>query len=1201
MKKIGRFFTHPIIVSLIGLLLVSLLIWFAGPYIKFGEDNKAPLASSVARLIGIMVVIVLWGLNNLRVQVRNKQSNQELVDDLQENNANTQQDMASNQASEEIHQMNERFAQALSTLKKLKFQGKGRNKALYELPWYIIVGPPGSGKTTALVNSGLDFPLAEQFGKGAVQGVGGTRNCDWWFTNEAVLIDTAGRYTTQDSHRVVDSSAWEGFLNLLKRNRRRRPINGAIVAISLHDLLIQTEEERVQHAKTIRMRLDELMEKLEIRFPVYLLFTKSDMVSGFSEFFEDLGREEREQVWGISLPNAPKPSQGPDFEFLRTELSTLSNRLYDRVLSRMHQERDAKRCGSIQGFPQQMENLGSIVESFVNQTFIQNRFRFQPYLRGVYFSSGTQDGTPIDRLMTSVSANFGFSREASQLPSQQGKSFFIERLFRQVIFPESELVGANARYEKVIRWSQRAAYAGLAGVTVLVMLVWSGSVTRNKMYMSEVADHVSNFKEEEARLSRWNSDIRTVLPSLNALAQAKTVYDQENHPWLSGIGLYDGRVASEASRAYEVKLKSLFLPKLLETLEIVLGSGDRDGDLYNTFRIYVMFNKLEHMDKRIVTEWFEAHWDQAFHGEGTRRQELQAHLHALLEFSLEPKELNERVVAQARAALLRAPVSQRVYSRLKSNLDYNQAVNMLNYYGESVRQAFKMNDRTYSALSIPALYTIDAYKSIDFSPESPAVADVVNERWILADDDDTKVDFANRDLEDISEKVKEHYLADYSKTWSDAYSALDVAEFGSLRELNEVLTSFVDPVYSPLLSILQTGKANTQLTPALEAVSEKAEGISDQAGAVAGQAGYVARRAGSVAGRAGSFLAGKVEGTVVDKRFRELNLLLRESSRGPAPIDATMRRIEELKIFVEEITLAPDPAKKSFEIAKARYQRGASNPITSLRGYARSTPDPVRRWLVSLSDESWRVVLRSAHQHVNTEWDAQVHRAYNQALAGRYPLHRSASDELALADFSAFFKPQGTLHKFFTDYMEPFIETRGRWSNRAVDGYTMGFSSTALTQLKRAADIRNIFFRDSREAPSVSLELRPYNMNKNDASFTLDMGAQRLTYSHGPKFWKTVTWSGDGESNRIRVIFEDLSDASHDRAYNGPWAWFRLMDDAEIRPAAQSNIYWITFKADARGGGSSAAREIVYEGKASSIHNPFKNDLLGSFRCPESL
>ena len=73
---------------------------------------------------------------------------------------------------------------------------------LYALPWYVVIGPPGSGKSTLLQNSGLNFPLSSSFGKEAMRGVGGTRNCDWWFTDEAVFLDTAGRYTTQDSDRM---------------------------------------------------------------------------------------------------------------------------------------------------------------------------------------------------------------------------------------------------------------------------------------------------------------------------------------------------------------------------------------------------------------------------------------------------------------------------------------------------------------------------------------------------------------------------------------------------------------------------------------------------------------------------------------------------------------------------------------------------------------------------------------------------------------------------------------------------------------------------------------------------------------------------------------------------------------------------------------------------------------------------------------
>ena len=184
MKKVMEFFKNRIVISVIGLFVVSLLVWFVGPYIKFGSSNFAPLEGQVTRLLIIMVIVVLWGLNNLRISLQNAKHNAELVADLQTNQSNSQS-IISEQRSEEMQIINERFTQALRTLQKLQFKGLGSRKALYELPWYIIIGPPGSGKTTALVNSSLEFPLADKFGKEALQGVGGTRNCDWWFTNEA--------------------------------------------------------------------------------------------------------------------------------------------------------------------------------------------------------------------------------------------------------------------------------------------------------------------------------------------------------------------------------------------------------------------------------------------------------------------------------------------------------------------------------------------------------------------------------------------------------------------------------------------------------------------------------------------------------------------------------------------------------------------------------------------------------------------------------------------------------------------------------------------------------------------------------------------------------------------------------------------------------------------------------------------------------
>lgn len=1183
MKKVIEFFTNKIVISFIGLVALSILVWFAGPVIKFGDANSAPLESTTARLIVILILVALWGLNNLRIQLMNKKYNNELLDDLGDNQESLGTDMASGQSADEMQQMNQRFTEALSTLKKLKFKGKGSNKALYELPWYIIIGPPGSGKTTALVNSSLDFPLADQFGKGALQGVGGTRNCDWWFTNEAVLVDTAGRYTTQDSHKVVDSNAWEGFLKLLKKNRRRRPINGAIISISIHDLLLQTEEERVQHAKIIRSRIDELMEKLEIRFPIYLMFTKTDLVSGFTEYFEDLSKEEREQVWGVSLPNAPKATQSPDFDYLAAEYQKLLERLYSRELSRIHNERDVVRRAAIQGFPQQFENLKSVVDSFVRQTFIKNRYQFQPYLRGIYFTSGTQDGTPIDRMMTAVSSNFGFARDNVHLQQGQGKSFFLGNLFREVIFPESELVGSNRKYEIFITWAQRSAYVAITLFGIVLLTAWAGSVTQHNLFMSEVQSYIGEFNAENKRLNSWNKDVRAVLPTLNVLAKASIVYDQNEHPWLSGMGLYDGNVDTSADDAYGAQLKELFLPRIIYYLEKRIQKGHQGGDLYNSFRTYLMFNKLDHMEKQLISDWFTTDWTLTMQGEATSRKELEKHLQALLELELEPYQLNAGIVKQTRSLLLRVPVHQRIYSRIRTNPEFNQKIDVLNLFGEAVREAYTITPAIEQALYIPYMYTKEGYETIDLSTDSPVIAGIVNDRWVLTDDKVEKVDFIKEDLSEISEKVKDLYMADYSANWLKIFQTLSIAEFKSIKHAGDVLASFTDPVYSPLLSILQVSAANTQLS------SQLMQNLNDDHGE-------------GKAGAATSLLADKFKGTKVDQQFRDLNVLLRESSKKPAPVSSIVQKLQQLQDFLGEISVSPDPDKKAFEVAKARYTSGAGNAITSLRTFSKNMPEPVKRWLISISDETWKTVLSSARQHVNVEWNGQVYSVYKEALVGRYPLNRSSNNELALFDFSEFFKPKGTVDKFYVTYIKPFINTKKGWRNRAVDSHSLGLSSATLKQIKKAQIIKNVFFRKNPAVPGVSFQMKPYKMDKVDARFLLEVGEQRITYNHGPKFWKDVSWSGEDENKRVRVVFEDIDGNRHEKSYEGPWAWFKLQDDSKLTKTKKSNVYLVSYEvpenSDYKTGGSHNIKYLI---KAKSVSNPFGQNLFATFKCPESI
>ena len=390
-----KFLKNRMVLIVVGLLLLSLLIWFYGDYFE-------TLDTGAARIAAIAILVAIFALVEMFKRARANQASSQLAA------AVVGQAKSDQRPSADVVQLRERFEEALNTLKQQKKRG---GPGLYELPWYVIIGAPGSGKTTALKYSGLKFPLEQRTGRGALRGVGGTRNCDWWFTEEAVLLDTAGRYTTQDSDASADSAGWAEFLGLLKKYRTRRPLNGVLLAISAHDLMTQGQAGREAHVAAARRRLNELNKELRIQLPVYVLVTKCDLLAGFSEYFEDMSQEARAQVFGVTFPKEVTLSGNAAAEF-PGEFDGLVTRLNQRVFGRLEDERDTRRRARIFGFPQQMAALREGLSEFIGEVFESTRFDQRVLLRGVYFTSGTQEGTPIDRLLGSLGRRLAVATES---------------------------------------------------------------------------------------------------------------------------------------------------------------------------------------------------------------------------------------------------------------------------------------------------------------------------------------------------------------------------------------------------------------------------------------------------------------------------------------------------------------------------------------------------------------------------------------------------------------------------------------------------------------------------------------------------------------------------------------------------------------------------------------------------------------------
>ena len=415
-KLLGLVFNRWVLLAVL-LLAISLVVWIAGPLI--GLTDRAgrswfPLEPESARWITIAAIAALMAIVVAWRAWRAKRGNTAVVNQLMAQPASDRKEAE----SPDMLAVRQRFEKALLTLRRARFGAGGgvlagwkaklNGRYLYELPWYLIIGAPGSGKTTALRHSGLKFPLADVAGEDAIRGVGGTRNCDWWFTDQAVLIDTAGRFTTQDSDRENDRSTWSGFLAMLKRTRPRQPVNGVLVTVSVSDLLTRTLAERRQYAATVRQRLQELHEGLGIRFPIYLLVTKADLLAGFTDYFATLDKDQRATPWGATFP--VKASSAQNLQRFGHEFDALAQRLEDGLIERLQLERDTQKRARIYGFAGQFAGLRGVLQEFLDVTFSSTPYEADALLRGVYFVSGTQEGTPIDRVLGSIARSYRLER-----------------------------------------------------------------------------------------------------------------------------------------------------------------------------------------------------------------------------------------------------------------------------------------------------------------------------------------------------------------------------------------------------------------------------------------------------------------------------------------------------------------------------------------------------------------------------------------------------------------------------------------------------------------------------------------------------------------------------------------------------------------------------------------------------------------------
>ncbi|MEP7341344.1 MAG: type VI secretion system membrane subunit TssM [Acidobacteriota bacterium] len=677
--------------------------------------------------------------------------------------------------------------------------GGAQGDAVYNFPWFVVAGPPGSGKTSLLLSSGFSFNALESQRRADQNLLRPTGGADWRVSDEAVWVDTAGRYQTDSD----DRDEWLGLIAALKKYRRQRPLDGMLIVVSLARLLVTPPDELEHQAQLLRARLGDMMRGAGYRFPVYLVFTNADAVNGFSDYFKSLGEGERAQVWGATIPLAQADKAHALFD---TEFDYLLDALLARRLTLLGGADEAHGRIGVFDFPLYLYQARRPLGDFTMALFKPSPFSELPLLRGIYFTSSPAPPPPASE------GQAGDVRVTD-------KGFFTEDLFRQVVLRDKDIaasfVSTQAKPNLLRKYGLATAAVAIASALWLLGMVVAtyknfGLIEEGKSAASEVA---GNYKGQ-ANAEGASAD---ELAALDRLQKSLANLDELDDSWFSAMpyrfGLYTGgKIKPRLREIYFDFVSQRFLRPALIALAQDLGNRNpganaadpkavevEQKEYYDKLKTYLSLETQKHIEPSSLIAQLSPYWktpNTAVHLDYFARQ---ASLSADDDTGIPRPKADAKLRDEARKKLETYSVNRRVYQQVIDEIN-SQGVPLS--LSEIVKGEVGWIDNS-KVYTVPYAYTKQAYYKHILGDAIASIREKLKEDWVMGKAiGGTKITV--NDLEGM-------YYAEYATEWQKFLKSLSVRKFDRPKRAVEVLNGFENE-NSPLKAIVKEVTRQTKLT-----------------------------------------------------------------------------------------------------------------------------------------------------------------------------------------------------------------------------------------------------------------------------------------------------------------------------------------------------------------------------------------------------
>lgn len=1120
------------------------------------------------------LILVVWGIYTLIQHYRHGKKGEELSEAIA---STTETEQNKHKNKEELQLIQQQMKESIQLIRKSRLGDRKGNTALYELPWYMVIGNPAAGKSSAIYHSGLRFPFEEHHQQMVSSGLSGTRNCDWFFSTEGVLLDTAGRYSVY----AEDHSEWLGFLNILKKNRSKAPVNGLIVIVSIAELVSQSPEKSIKLAKNLRARIQDLTERLEVFAPVYLVFSKMDLIAGFTEFFDCYDAQEFDQVWGATLPYTANSSEQA-LELFEKHYNILYDGLKSVSTTHLSRRHSQPISPSVMTFPLEFKSLKPVLKTFISTLFQENPYQFKPIFRGFYFTSALQDGVIESPMTEQIADDFHLIHSDDSdidLPKQsvsQNHGYFLKGLFSNVILKDKHLVRQHINPTK--KRQRFMAFTGaILGVSIVLSL-WLWSYRNNQQLIAEVQADLNKVVQIQAQANRSLSHQLDALMIVQEHLQQLDQFDQDR-PLKYSFGLYQGKQIREKLeteylkgieqlvlqptqqqiaqylqrvKANEAVLKENYIQVKMNHVaqgrQIASEPSDQNPqDAYNALKTYLMLSNRQYMDSSHLSDQltrFWRTWLEQNRGEIPRGEMLQK-AEQILGYAITlsgrnsfPQLNSDAVLVDQTRQILTAITTgisarDRVYNEIKSRAAVRfPAMTVKQILGETNQNAM------LGSYALPGIYTYPAWKGyVQEAIEQAASSTTDSRDWVLNTTQSDDLSFSGSP-EQIRRQLTELYKKEYIAEWRKFLNAIHYAKAGDFNQQIKQMDLLGEPEHSPIRILIQRVAQETSWDNPMV-----------QAELAVPQKGFIAWFKHKVLNRDEAKQVQQANSPlqhgVIAREFQMFYQMVRQRDdlQNQSLLDGYMQSMARIRSQFNDLKSSGDIGPASMALVKQTIHEQNSIFNTSQKfvaekmaaGTTELDQQLLQKLLVAPLIQSFEGLLVPAQAEINKLWTMQSYQPFSQNLAQKYPFSSQATLQATSNEINQIFGESGSIARFVKEHLDPLVIRRGytltskTWQDLGIS-LNPAFVANFQTYVAPAHGVATGELTQGQgTAPAVNqsnFQFYPLE-NPQLLAYTFDIDGQRMLFENGIQQWVNFVWPNPGAIPGTRITLVDLEGKTH--------------------------------------------------------------------------